>query len=283
MHSFSHCSKEQVQLVSCEVVLYSLYEHTYILKMYEDHPESKERLRIQSVHLFCCSWSLVSGVQCNVESCFMQLCVGPCQVVSGAEIAMAMEVPIENLADFEMWGVTRFLQTDEILDYLAEEASSHVELFCCTTMHVNILPGRHKPCCVRNSIGTSSSILHTFQTWHCRTFSCFQKYRSIFQVNILKNLVGGQMVWRGYTQTGAKGMTSVLMSKTTMWNSRQRYMPKRVYSVSVLLLLKNILVCETFFTFWRPSYYWKKHCMAEQGENLDVDFLATQFCVEKQY
>ena len=35
--------------------------------LYEGHPESKERLRIQSAHLFCCSRSLVSGVQCDVE------------------------------------------------------------------------------------------------------------------------------------------------------------------------------------------------------------------------
>ena len=51
---------------------------------------------------------------------------------------MAMAVPIENLADFEV----RFLQADEILGYLAEETSSRVELFCCTTVLVRILPGR---------------------------------------------------------------------------------------------------------------------------------------------
>ena len=33
----------------------------------EGHTESKERLHIQSTHLFCCSQSLVSGVQCDVE------------------------------------------------------------------------------------------------------------------------------------------------------------------------------------------------------------------------
>ena len=42
--------------------------------------------------------------------------------------------------------------------------------------------------------------------------------------------------------------TSVLMSKVTMWKGRQRYVPKFVYSVSVLLLLKNILV-------WRNGFY----------------------------
>ena len=29
------------------------------------HPESKERLRVKSEHLFCCSRSLISGVQCD--------------------------------------------------------------------------------------------------------------------------------------------------------------------------------------------------------------------------
>ena len=58
----------------------------------------------------------------------MQLYVGPCHAV-GAEIAVAMAVPIENPADCEVRGVIRFLQTDEILGYLAEEPSSRVELF----------------------------------------------------------------------------------------------------------------------------------------------------------
>ena len=93
----------------------------------------------------------------------MQLYVGPCHVVS-AELAVAMAVPIENTADCEVRGVIHFLQADEILDYLVKEAHSRVELFCCTTMHVSILPGRYKPCCVSNSIGTSSSILRTVRT-----------------------------------------------------------------------------------------------------------------------
>ena len=100
--------------------------------------------------------------------------VGYCHVVN-AEIAVAMTVPIENPAECEVRGVIRFLQADEILGHLTEEANSRVELFYCTTMHVRILPGRHTPCCVSNSIGTTSSILHTVRTWYCLTFSCFQK------------------------------------------------------------------------------------------------------------
>ena len=136
---------------------------------YEGHPGSKEHLRIQSAHLFCCNRSLVSGVQYDVENCLMQLCVGPCHMVS-AEIAVAMAVPIENPADCEGRGVIRFLQVDDILGYLAEEASSRVELFCCTTMHIRILSDRNRPCCVSNSIGISSSILRTVRTWHRRLF-----------------------------------------------------------------------------------------------------------------
>ena len=113
--------------------------------------------------MFCCSRSLVPCVQFDVENCLMQLYVGPSHVVSG-EIAVAMAVPIENPTDCEVRGVIRFLQADEILGYLAEEAISRVAMFFWTTMHVRILPGRHKPCCTSNSIGTSSSILRTVRT-----------------------------------------------------------------------------------------------------------------------
>ena len=39
---------------------------------------------------------------------------------------------------------------------------------------------------------------------------------------------------RKYTNV-CQGTTSALTSKATMWKSRQRYVPKLVYSVSVLL------------------------------------------------
>ena len=100
----------------------------------------------------------------------MQLYIGPCHVVS-AEIAVAVAVPTENPADFEVRGVNTFLQADVILGYLAEEASSRVDLFCCTIIRVRIPPGRHKPCCVSNSAERSSRILLTVRIWHRRTFS----------------------------------------------------------------------------------------------------------------
>ena len=97
-------------------------------------------------------WFLVFSVMLETASCSCTSCD-----MVGAEIAVAMAVPIENPADCEVRGVTRLLQADEILGYLAEEASSRVKLFCCTTMHVRILPGRHKSCRVSNCIRTSSS------------------------------------------------------------------------------------------------------------------------------
>ena len=117
----------------------------------------------------------------------------------------------------KVWGVISFLQANEFLGYLAKERSSRVELFCCTTMHVHILPGRHKPCCISNFIGTSSSILHIVQTWHHQTFPCFQKRRNTLLVN------NSQMMktWRMLSATTwYEEGTSALMSKTIMWNSR---------------------------------------------------------------
>ena len=70
-------------------------------------------------------WFLVFSVM--LKNCLMQLHVGPCHVVS-VEIA----VLTENSANCEMRGVIRFLQADEILGYLAKEASSRLELYCCT-------------------------------------------------------------------------------------------------------------------------------------------------------
>ena len=44
-------------------------------------------------------------------------------------------------------------------------------------------------------------------------------------------------------------MTSALMSKATMWKSRQSYMRKLGYSISELSLLKNILVLRNVLSF----------------------------------
>ena len=109
----------------------------------------------------------------------MQLYVGSCHVVS-AERLVAMVVPIENPIENEVQGVIRFLQADEVLGYFAEEASSRVEFSCCTTMHVRILPGTHRPCYMSNSIGSSSSIIPTVRTWYHLYFCFFEKWSTLW-------------------------------------------------------------------------------------------------------
>ena len=103
----------------------------------------------------------------------MQLYVEPYHVVS-AEVTVVIVVPIEKPADCEVRGVIRFLLGDEFLVYLTEAASSRVELLCCMTIHFRILPSRHKPCWLSNSIESSSSILRTVQTRHRGIFAVFK-------------------------------------------------------------------------------------------------------------
>ena len=211
--------------------------------MYESHPESKERLRIQSAHLFCCSRSLVEKLPHAVVR--RNLSRGRCRDICGY-----------GCADCELRGVIRFLQTDEILGYLTEEASSHVELFCCTTMHVRKLSGRLKPCSVSNSNRASSSILGTARTWHSKFFPVSKNWRSTLLVNVLQMMKTWRMLlWPGWIARKPHGITRVytkwcegtnaLIWKATMWKGIQRYVPQLVYSVSVLLL-KNILVWRSF-------------------------------------
>ena len=117
----------------------------------------------------------------------------------------------------------------------------------------NVFSCGHKPCCVSNSIGTSSSILRTDRTWHRRTFSCFQKWRITLLVNASQMMKTWRMLLAvTWYEEGIHELvpctTGALMSKATMWKSRQRYVPQLVYSVSVLLL-KNILV------WWNVLYF----------------------------
>ena len=145
----------------------------------------------------------------------------------------------------QLWGVIRFLQADEILGYLAEEASSRMELFFCTTIHVRILPGRHKPYCVSNFIGTSSSILLFPKMEHLagKRFANDEDLKDACWIT--RRPHGMKRVYTNWCQ----GTTSALMPKATMWKSRQRYLPKLVYSVTVLLL-KNILVWRNIVYLW---------------------------------
>ena len=148
-----------------------------------------------------------------------------------------------NWESRRLLGVIHFLQADEILSYFAEEASSHVELFCCMTMHFCIVLGRHKPCCMINSIGTSSNILHTVRTWHRRTFSCFLKMEYLIGKHFANDEDLNDAGWITRRSHGMKRVyTNWCQGRTSMLMSEATYVPKHVYSISVLLLLKNILV-----------------------------------------
>ena len=68
----------------------------------------------------------------------------------------------------------------------AAEANLHVALFWYMTMHAQIPPGRHRPCCMMNSIGAHLTILPTVRTWHHRTFTSFWRWRSTLLVNDLQ-------------------------------------------------------------------------------------------------
>ena len=77
--------------------------------------EAIQKVKNICAYLLCCSPSLVSDVQRDVEKLRMQLYVGLSNVVS-AERTVATPLPIENPAECEVRGVIRFLQAEEILD-----------------------------------------------------------------------------------------------------------------------------------------------------------------------
>ena len=81
----------------------------------------------------------------------------------------------------------------------AAEANSHVALFWSMTMHAHIPPGWHRPCCVMNSIGTHSTILHTVWTWHHWTFTSSWRWRSTLLVNDMQMMrTCSTLSWTGW-------------------------------------------------------------------------------------
>ena len=144
----------------------------------EGHPESKKCLRIHSAHLFCSSRSLVSDVKCNVEKLPHEvvrptLSRGKCRDIRG-----------HGCADWEslrLWGVRcySFSAGRWDLRLSCRRGKARMELFCCTTMHVYMLPGRQALLRGQFHWDIFSSSLRIARTWHRRTSSCFQTWRSI--------------------------------------------------------------------------------------------------------
>ena len=99
----------------------------------------------------------------------------------GAEIAVAMAVPIENPANCDVWGIINFLQADEILGYLAE-ALWQTQALLHEQFHWDIF--KHPP----YSLDLAPS-----------DFSFFQKWRSTLLVKASQ-----MMIWRMLSWPGAK-------------------------------------------------------------------------------
>ena len=140
-----------------------------------------------------------------------------------------------DYADCEVRGVFSFLQVDEILGYLAEEASSRVEL-CCTTMHVRILPGRHKPCCVCNCIDTVGlfQLPKMEENVASKRFANDEDLKDAGWITRRPHVM--KRVYTNWCQC-----TCVLISKATMW---------KVDKGMCHILYVQFLYGETFFALW---------------------------------
>ena len=187
--------------------------------MYEGHPESKECFLIQSAQLLCCSRSLVSGVRCDVEK-LPRVIV--CRTLSRGKCR-------DSCADWEsrrLWDARCYSFSAGRLD---------LTLFCrrgklsrgIVLLHVHILPGRHKPCCVSNSIGTSLSILHTVRTWHGPTFFCFQKWRSILLANASQKMKTWRML--SVATWYEEGIHKLVPNYDKCLNAKGDYMDNRTH------------------------------------------------------
>ena len=165
-----------------------------------------------------------------------------------------MAVPIENLADCEVRCIIRYLQAHEVLGYLAEEASSRVELFCCTKCTSAYWPAdtrlaawailwdifKHPP--YSPDLAPSDFFLFPKTKEHlaAKHFANDEDQKDAGWITRRSHVM--KRVYTNWCQG-----TSALMSKVTIWKSRQRCVSQLVYSISVLLL-KNILV-------WRNVLY----------------------------
>ena len=144
------------------------------LQCYEGYPEGtlahtvRTPVLLQPITGFWCSvwrWKLPHAVVCRTLS------PGRCRESCG-----------HGCADCEVRGVTRFLQADEILGYLAEKTSSSGIVLLYDNARTNT--ARQTQALLReHSTGTSSSIHRTVRTWHRQIFSRFQKWWSTLLVN----------------------------------------------------------------------------------------------------
>ena len=132
---------------------------------------------MQSTPPFCSCRLLVSGVQCDVRKLphavvRRTLLRGKCRDSCG-----------QGCTD---WSARRysFSAGQWVLRLSCRRHKLSRVIVLLHENSLRILPNRHKPWCVSNSIGTSSSFHRIVRTWHRWTFSCFQKWRSTLLVNV---------------------------------------------------------------------------------------------------
>ena len=209
---------------------------------YEDHRESKERLRIQSAQLLCCSRSFVSGIQCDVEK------------FPHAVVAVAIALPIENptIVRCEMLLVLCMAMRSVILQKRQPHAWNCSFARQCTSAYCpadtsiavwEIPLGHLRASSIQSGPGTVELFFSKMKE-HLAGRS-FANDEDLKDAGWITRRPNGKK--RAYTNW-CQGTTSALMSKETMRKSSQRYVPKLVYSVSVLLL-KNILVWRNVLCF----------------------------------
>ena len=104
-----------------------------------------------------------------------------------------------DLKSRRLRGVIRFLQADEILGYLAEEASSRVELHDNASPHTALLREQLHWDIFDHPRYSPDLALSDFFLFPKMEYLAGKSF-----ANDLKNAVGGHMAWRGYTQTDAK-------------------------------------------------------------------------------
>ena len=169
----------------------------------------------------------------------MQLYVVHCHIVR-AEIAVTMAMPIENPAECTVGGVTRFLKADEILGYLGRRGKF--------SRGIVLLHDNTRSHTARQIKALLREKLHWDIFQHSPYNPDLAPSDFFLFLKMKEHLVGKRFANDGRPEeccrrphgmkrvhtNWCQGTTSALMSKASMWNSRQRYAPQLVYPVSVL-------------------------------------------------
>ena len=198
--------------------------------LYDGHPESKDRLHIPVLLQPIIGFLVFS----DGENCLMQLYV-----------RILPTVRCEVLFVFcRLMGILLKRQALAWNCYVARQCTPHTAWQTQALLHEQFHWDIFKHSPYSPELAPSYFFLFPKMKEHL-VGKCFTNDEDLKDAGwIIRRSHGMKRVYTNWCQ----GTISTLMSKATMWKSRQRYVPKLVYSVSALLLLKNILV-------WRNVLY----------------------------